>query len=355
MTPVFDLSHPVLVTGATGYVAGWLVKRLLEEGFTVHAAVRDPDNSAKVAHLSGIADTSPGCLKLFKADLLEQGSYAEAMAGCQVVFHTASPFTLNVSDPQRDLVDPAVKGTRNVLEQATATKSVKRVVLTSSCAAIFGDQADIANLPDGQITEACWNTSSSLQHKPYEFSKTQAEGVAWQIAGAQDQWKLVVINPSLVIGPGVSGVQTSESFNILRQIAGGTAKSGIPKMSVGLVDVRDVAEAHLRAGFMPDAEGRHIVSEDAYSFLQIAQTLRETYGNRLPLPKRELPTWLVWFVGPMMSKAITRKMVLRSFGHPWKQDNNKSKQALGLSYRPVSGALTEMVAQMIETGQLTPR
>lgn len=111
-TPNYAADRPVLVTGATGFVAGWLVKRLLEEGFTVHAAVRDPSNAPKTGHLTALADGLPGTLELFAADLLEDGSYAEAMAGCAVVFHTASPFTSKFTDAQRDLVDPAVQGTR---------------------------------------------------------------------------------------------------------------------------------------------------------------------------------------------------------------------------------------------------
>ncbi|MCF8366464.1 MAG: NAD(P)H-binding protein, partial [Bacteroidales bacterium] len=103
-----DKTKPVLVTGATGYVAGWLVKKLLDEGFTVHAAVRNPDKKEKVAHLDQMAKTAKGSLKYFKSDLLAKGSYAKAMKDCELVFHTASPFVLEVKDPQKDLIDPAV-------------------------------------------------------------------------------------------------------------------------------------------------------------------------------------------------------------------------------------------------------
>ena len=132
-----DKSKPVLVTGATGYVAGWVVKKLLDQGIMVHAAVRDPQNTKKLAHLEKLAKESKGSIKYFKSDLLKEGSYAEAMEGCELVFHTASPYTLSVKDPQKELVEPALNGTRNVLNQANKTASVKRVVLTSSCAAIY--------------------------------------------------------------------------------------------------------------------------------------------------------------------------------------------------------------------------
>lgn len=350
--PTYDTSDPVLVTGATGFVAGWLVKRLLEEGFTVNAAVRDPDNADKVGHLTELAASLPGTLILFKADLLQPGSYAQAMEGCRVVFHTASPFTLNVKDAQRDLVDPAVNGTRNVLEQANAVSSVKRVVLTSSCVAILGDQADLAEIPGGVITEAHWNTSSTLIHQPYAYSKTQAEGAAWDLAGAQDRWDMVVINPSLVIGPGVSARQTSESFNLMRQLGNGSMKSGVPSYEVGMVDVRDVAEAHIRAGFLPQAEGRHIVSEATYSMLDVAKILQPEFGDKLGLPKKELPKWLLWLVGPFIDKSMSRKMIARGFNLPWKADNSKSKQALGLEYHPVSNAAIAMMRQMVDAGRI---
>ena len=195
---------PVLVTGANGYVASWIVKSLLEQGFTVHAAVRNPDNKNKVGHLEKLAENSAGKLHLFKTDLLQNESYNEAMKGCEVVFHTASPFTLDVKDPQKQLVDPAVNGTANVLNSASQTSSVKRVVLTSSCAAIYTDAKDCAEAPGGVLTEKVWNTKSSLSYQPYSYSKTMAEKKAWELKDEQDQWDLVVMNPSFVMGPSLN-------------------------------------------------------------------------------------------------------------------------------------------------------
>jgi len=106
-----DKTKPVMVSGATGYVAGVLVKRLLSEGITVHAPVRNPDDIEKIKYLSTLADKLPGEIKFFKADLLKKGSYKDAMQGCELVYHTASPFTLRVNDPQKDLVEPALLGT----------------------------------------------------------------------------------------------------------------------------------------------------------------------------------------------------------------------------------------------------
>lgn len=340
---------PVLVTGATGYVAGWLVKELLDAGITVHAAVRDPDRKDKVAHLQEIAAGSPGTLRFFRADLLEEGSYAEAMAGCAIVFHTASPFTTSVKDPQRELIEPAAKGTRNVLETVARTASVKRVVVTSSCAAIYTDAIDCLKAPGGKLTEKVWNTTASLDYQPYSYSKTLAEQEAWKIARAQDRFKLVTVNPSLVIGPALNARPTSESFNIVRQMGDGTMKRGAPKLGLGVVDVRDLARAHMEAGFREEAEGRHIISGHDTNILELGKALIEKYGDRYPVPRQSLPKWIVWLVGPIVG-GISRKFVTNNVDVKWRADNSKSKRALGVSYRPMKTSMEEMFQQMIDTG-----
>lgn len=349
-----DKSKPVLVTGASGYVAGWIVKRLLEEGVTVHAAVRDPQDLKKLAHLNELAAVLPGTIRYFKADLLEDGSYAQAMQGCAIVFHTASPFKLDVSDPQRELVEPAKLGTRNVLETANKTESVQRVVLTSSCAAIYGDCADIENTPGHVFTEDVWNTSSSLQHVPYAYSKTVAEHKAWAIAGRQSRWDLVVINPSLVLGPGLNVQSTSESFNLVRQLGNGKMKAGAPDVGFGAVDVRDVAAAHVHAAYLPDAKGRHIVSGHNTSLPGIAATLLPKYAA-YPIPRRILPKWLVWLAAPLADKSTTRKFVARNVGYAWRADNSKSIRELRILYRPLQVTMQDMFQQMIDSGQIPRR
>ncbi|HCE40008.1 MAG: diaminohydroxyphosphoribosylaminopyrimidine deaminase [Alcanivorax sp.] len=342
-----DTSMPVMVTGATGYVAGRLVERLLEEGLTVHAAVRDPDNPDKLKYLNALAERTPGEIRYFKADLLRPGSYADAMAGCSVVFHTASPFITSVKDPLKELVEPAQQGTRNVLETVNDTESVRRVVLTSSCAAIYGDNADLEDTAQGVFTEADWNTSSSLDHQAYSYSKTLAEREAWKIADAQKRWDLVTINPSLVVGPGINPNATSESFNILRQLGDGTARMGVPDIGMGVVDVREVAEAHVRAAFLPNARGRYILSGHDTSFPEIAQVLRHRFGKDYPLPKRTLPKPAVWLFGPVVNKTLTRKYVARNVNLPWRADNRRSREELGIHYRPLEESLFSFFEQVM--------
>ncbi len=343
-----DKSRPILVTGATGFVAGWLVKKLLDEGLTVHAAVRDTNNAEKLKYLNAIAKEAPGTIRYFKADLLTEGSYDRAMNECEVVYHTASPFTLTVADPQMDLIDPALKGTRNVLESANRTDSVKRVVLTSSCAAIIGDAKDCTTYPGGVATEEQWNESSSLDHQPYAYSKTVAEREAWKIANAQNRWDLVVINPSFVLGPGINPNATSESFNLVRQLGDGSMKSGVPEFYIGVVDVRDLAIAHYNAGFTPEANGRNIISAENTDFLALARILSEKFGDAYPFPKKQVPKFLVWLMAPKV--GFTRKMIKLNVGYKWQVNNSKSIRELGMTYRPMKESITDMFQQMIDSG-----
>ncbi|MFK7971046.1 MAG: NAD-dependent epimerase/dehydratase family protein [Bacteroidia bacterium] len=346
-----DTTKPVLVTGATGYVAGWLVKSLLDQGMTVHAAVRNPDNEKKLAHLNAAAAQSNGSIKYFKSDLLQEGSYTEAMQGCEVVFHTASPFISDFKDPQKELIDPAVKGTANVLESANQVSSVKRVVVTSSCAAIYSDAIDCQSAPNGVFTEEVWNTTSSLEYQPYSYSKTLAEKKAWEIAEKQSQWKLVTVNPSFVMGPPLNPKSnTSESMNVLKQFGDGALKSGAPKLGVGVVDVRDLAEAHVAAGFTPEAQGRYIASAHNTDFLQMGLALQPKFGKQFPLPKRAAPKWLLMMVGPFVDKRFTRNFIRKNVNVEWKADNSKIKHELGISFRPLQETMEDGFQVLVDEG-----
>ena len=351
-----DKSKPVFVSGANGYVASWLVKKLLDEGLTVHAVVRDPKNEKKIAHLKEAASGSKGKLVFFSGDLLEPGSYKEAMQGCELVYHTASPFTTDVKDPQKELIDPAVKGTENVMLTAKETPSVKRVVDTSSCAAIYTDAIDTVNAPGGRLTEEVWNTTASLEYQPYSYSKTLAEKKAWEIAGSQSQWDLVTINMCLVMGPPLNPhATTSESFNILKQMGDGTFKSGAPKLGTGIVDVRDVAEAHFRAGFTPKANGRYITAAHETDFFEMAQTLLPKYGKDFPLPKSAAPKWLLMLIGPMVNKNLTRKFIRNNINVPWKADNSKIKNELGMDFLPLRETMEDSFQVLVDNQIVQPK
>ena len=342
-------SAPALVTGGNGYIASWLIKYLLEDGIDVRATVRDPSNTDKVGHLLEMAEESRSTLTLFGADLLDEGAFDEAMDGCEVVFHTASPFVISgIKDPQKDLVDPAVKGTRNALESANRIASVKRVVLTSSVVSIYGDAADLKEIDGDAFTEEHWNTTSSLSHQPYPFSKVQAERVAWEIADAQDRWDLIVINPGFVLGPSLTTASNSASFSTMKQLVDGTMRLGAPAIELGIVDVRDVAQAHINAGYFPTTSGRHICVSRSATMLEMGRALAETFGSRYPFPKRELPTFMVWLAAP--TAGLTRKYVAGNMGYPLKFDNGRARKNLGIEFRPVEETVVEHFQQLIDDG-----
>lgn len=342
--------HKVLVTGANGYVASWIVKSLLEKGCEVHAAVRNPEDFEKNKHLINIAKTAKGSIFFHSADLLKEGSYDKAMEGCSVVFHTASPFLLNVNDNQKDLVDPALIGTKNVLNSANKTDSVKKVVLTSSVAAIYGDNIDAKDIEGNMLDESFWNTSSNLDHQPYSYSKTVAEKLAWDMNEHQDKWKLVVINPSLVFGPSLGTNPTSESFNILKQLGDGSFKSGAPDFTMGIIDVRDLAQAHINAASFENSHGRYIISANNTSIIKVSKILKEHYGDHSLFPTKQTPSFLIWVLAPFV--GLKRKFVSRNFGYNVKLNNKKSIVDLKMNYIPLEKTLIDTFDQLYDRGIL---
>jgi nucleoside-diphosphate-sugar epimerase len=340
----------VLVTGATGYVAGWIIKELLTQGHTVNGTVRDLKNKEKYQHLLDIEAQTNGKLVLYQANLLNSGSFEEAISGCEVVFHTASPFSLNVKDPQKELVDPALEGTRNILEQVNKTASVKKVVLTSSCAAMYTDCSDVQNLPNKKLTEDIWNTTASLDYQPYSYSKTVAEKEAWKINENKD-WKLVVINPSLVFGPALNGASnTSESYTIFKQLMDGTQKMGVANIGFGVVDVRDVAIAHVRAGMSDNANGRYITSAFNSSMLEVSKILHDKYAKQYKIGSKPLPKWLLSIVGPMINKTLTRKSIKNNINVEFNADNSKIKNDLKIEFRDLKTTVIDTAEDFIKNG-----
>jgi nucleoside-diphosphate-sugar epimerase len=346
-----DKSKPVLVTGGTGYVASWIIKMLLKEDIIVHATVRDPSNIKKFEHLKALSEASAGQLKLFKSDLLDIGSFDEPMHDCELVIHTASPFFITgIKNPEEELIRPAREGTRNVLESAKRNPTVKRVVLTSSVAAIFGDNADIALTPGGVFTEKEWNTTSSAEFQPYSYSKTIAEKEAWALAKEQDQWDLLIINPGWVLGPSVSKRKDSMSIGAMIRFGNGVYKAGVPELCSGIVDVRDVASAHIKAGYTPGASGRHIIVSGEATLLDLATMLRKHFGDAYPFPRKQVPKFLFWLIAPKY--GLSRKYVSRNVGIHIKFDNSYSKKDLGMSYTPIEQTVKEHFQQLLDDGLL---
>ncbi|TKY67824.1 Cinnamoyl-CoA reductase 1 [Spatholobus suberectus] len=270
----------VCVTGASGYVASWIVKFLLQRGYTVRATVRDPTNPEKVDHLLKL-DGAKERLHLFKADLLEEGSFDSAVDGCDGVFHTASPVQFIVNDPQAQLIEPAVKGTLNVVKSCAKSPCVKRVVLTSSIAAVLYNGKP--RTPEVVVDETWFSDPNIVREleRWYAFSKTSAEDAARKFLNEYDI-KLVVINPGMSIGPLLQPELNGSSSTILNLINGSQT---FPNNSFGWINVKDVANAHIQAYEIASASGRYCLVERVAHFSELAKILRDIYPT-LQVPEK---------------------------------------------------------------------
>lgn len=349
-----NVKSTILVTGATGYIAGWVIKYLLEQGHTVHATVRDLNKEKSFQHLKNIADQSAGTLRLFEANLLDDGSFDEATQGCEIVIHMASPFLVtNYKDPIKELIDPAIKGTENVLNSVNRTPSVKRVVVTSSIASTYGDAIDILKTKNNSFDESHWNTTSSAKHQPYYYSKVAAERKAWEMNMAQSRWQLVCLNPSLVLGPSLTSTTQSGSVEVLQQFGNGITLFGVPKMWNGLVDVRDVAEAHIKAAFSDKAKGRYILNDKSLTLLEMGKLLRQHFGRCYPFPYNHAPKALFKLIGPVVGHS--RKYVALNVGYPIYFNAQRSIDELDMKYRDVKISIVEHFQQLIDDGIVKKR
>ncbi|KAF3396805.1 Bifunctional dihydroflavonol 4-reductase/flavanone 4-reductase [Talaromyces pinophilus] len=333
-----------LVTGASGFIASHVVQQLLEGGKKVHATVRSLKNVKKIKHLLDMQERWPGMLTLFEADLLVAGSFEPAMRDCSVVYHIASPFFIEskIRDGQKEVVEPALKGTQYVLDAVQRCETVRLVVLTSSVAAIYGDSADVLEMKNKTLSSEYVNTTSSVTHNSYPFSKVVAEKEAWKLYESQPtptRWKLVTINPGLVLGPSLSPTSESGSLSLLDQLLRGDLRFGVPNMWFATVDVREVATAHIRAAQTPESHGRYILAESkARSFVEIARILRSiTHSSRIPT--HSLPNILVRLAGPVL--GLSQKYLRLNLGVSFDINNRPSLDELKIVYRPLEETLED--------------
>ncbi|MEU0673525.1 NAD-dependent epimerase/dehydratase family protein [Streptomyces sp. NPDC006172] len=332
----------VLVTGGSGFVAAHLVRQLLERGYRVRATVRSTANEAKTRPLRALGDAHPGRLDLFEADLLVEGSFDEAMRGCAVVFHVASPFLMpeKIKDGRRDVVEPALTGTHNVLAGIERTETVRRLVFTSTVGAVFGDYADVLEMDGRTLSESYVNTTSTVTRNPYHYAKTVAERAAWDAARAQTRWDMVSVNPGLILGPSLTPASDSGSLFLLEELFKGYFFYGAPDFSFTTVDVRDVAAAHIAAAERPEAHGRYILAaEEMTSFHRMATILRAHRPRDLRLPRTALPHWPVRVLGPAF--GLSQDYIRTHLGIRFRVDNRRSVEELGVVYRPFEETLLD--------------
>lgn len=347
-----DKEHRIVpkrcVTGATGFIAGQLTARLLSLGYRVRGTTRNLDS----AHAGSLRRLPRGDerLELVEADLLQPGSFDEAVAGCQTVFHVASPFAFTVTDPAKDLLAPAVEGTLNVLEACRSAPEVKRVVMTSSIAALVGR-------PDGRLlTEDNWNTFSSLTDNPYYYAKTQAEQAAWRfMKEARPHFDLVVINPGQVLGPSHrESVGTSVAY--VRDLMTGKIRA-IIDLDVPYVDVRDVADAHILASQTQQAQGRYLTVAGVATTRQLIDTIKRLGYIGYQLPKISLDSSM----GMPLARIAIRaqppglRHYLRAFlGRRVVVDNSKIRNDLGIDFRPLDETIRDTIEDLIAKHQVPP-
>jgi dihydroflavonol-4-reductase len=329
---------PVLVTGATGFIASQIVEQLLARSYRVRGTVRSLKKERDIAAIRALPGAAER-LELVEADLNAAGAFDAAAAGCEYVLHTASPYALDVKDPRRDLVDPAVNGTVNVLGACRRAATVKRVVLTSSMAAIT-DEPD----SDRVLTESDWNVKSSLARNPYYYSKTVAERAAWQfVEQEKPPFDLVAINPFLVIGPSlVPALNTSN--RIFVDLLNG-AYPGIVSLTWGFVDVRDVAEAHVRAMETPSARGRYICAGDTASMRTVVDLLEpHGWGKDRNLPSFALDNPvgnIVVRLASYMQSSGVGSYLRTHVGRVPRYDTTKIQRELGMRFRPVETSVID--------------
>jgi nucleoside-diphosphate-sugar epimerase len=337
----------VAVTGASGFVGSEVVRALLDRGYMVHGTVRDPANSTKTDSLASLEGADER-LRLFAADLMKPDGFIEAFTGCDVVMHVASPYVIDVDDAQRDLVDPAVNGTLNVLNAADAA-GVKRVVQTSSVAAISDE------FENRSYTEADWNQLSSLTRNPYSYSKTLAERAAWDLVESRSpSFDLVVVNPSAVFGPSlVPGLNTTN--RIVVDLLNGGVYPAIVALAFPSVDVRDVAEAHCRAAETQSASGRYICSASAISMERTVAVLRENGFDGYKLPKLKLTSTFGTFVTKQLARFQppgTRSFLETALGRTIRLDTTKIAADLGMEFRDIEETLVESAEDVVRWGHV---
>ncbi|MFL5824075.1 MAG: NAD-dependent epimerase/dehydratase family protein [Solirubrobacteraceae bacterium] len=326
---------PILVTGGTGFLGGWCIASLLERGHDVRTTVRDMGREDAVREAVAAAGADPGSrLKVLPADLTSDTGWGEAVAGCRYVLHVASPFPpVQPKDPD-ELIVPARDGALRVLDAALAA-GVERVAMTSSIAAIRSDRESSEAAP---YTEADWTDGDDTSRTPYVRSKTLAERAAWQhvkAAGAED--RLAVINPGAIIGPALSDDHSYSLEAIQRLLHGMPA---MPRLGFTFVDVRDVADLHVRALTEPPAGGERFIAADQFLWTsEVAAILRERLGDAARrVPTRVAPDFLIRAMS--LFDGSIRSVVGDLSKRSW-VSSEKARSMLGWRTRPVEDSIED--------------
>jgi nucleoside-diphosphate-sugar epimerase len=337
----------VLVTGGSGFIATHCILQLLEAGYRVRTTVRSLEREPEVRAALKAAGAEPGeRLAFFAADLTADAGWVEAAAGCDFVLHVASPFPLNVPKHEDELIVPAREGALRVL-RASRDAGVRRVVQTSSFAAIGYGHA----LMERAFNEHDWTQVDGPGLTAYAKSKTLAERAAWDFMAREGgPMELAVVNPVGVFGP-VLGADFSTSIELVKRMLEG-ALPALPRITFGVVDVRDVADLHLKTMTAPDAAGERFlaVAGDFLTLRDIALILKRRLGDTARrVPTRELPDWLLRVIA-LVDKSVGQ--VVPELGKPKNASNDKARRVLGWAPRSAEDALVATAESLARLGLL---
>ncbi len=338
------MSEKVLVTGGSGFVGVYCILALLNAGYSVRTTVRSLVREPEVREMLSNGGVEPGdALEFAVADLTSDAGWAKAVAGCAYVLHVASPFPAREPKDEAEIIIPAREGALRVLRAARDAK-VKRVVLTSSFAAIGYGTEKI----DRPYTEEDW-TDATADVSAYVKSKTLAERAAWDFIDREGgELELAVVNPVGILGP-VLGTDLSTSIDLVLRLLNGKAP-GLPKVTFGMVDVRDVADIHLRAMTSPAANGQRFlaVADGVLSIPEVAAILRDNLGEVAgKVPTRVLPDWTVR-VAAVFDPSL--KEITRRLGNRRDVSNDKIKNVLGCKPHSNKELLVATANSLVELG-----
>jgi len=338
------MADKVLVSGGSGYIAGFLIRQLVAEGWQVHTTVRSLAKENAVRQLLAVDDSR---LSFFAADLNADAGWAEAMAGCSHVAHLASPLPSGVPEDADELIVPARDGALRALRAAKAA-GVGRFVMTSSVAAIsYGRGRGVHH-----FTEADWTQLGQPGISAYIQSKTIAERAAREwVAKEGGRMVFCSVNPSVVLGP-VWSRDYSASVVIVKKLLDGSLRA-CPDIGFGIVDVRDVADLHVRALKAPNMAGERFIASGRFMKLRdIADVLRAELGPLAhKVPTRNLPDWLVRVAAHFNPVA---RAVVGELGSVRHQDASHAKAVLGWATRPVEQSIVDAARGLIALGIVKP-